>query len=227
MNRDAKQDSSGVLEDNGIHRYYPPRGPLVNWLEISSAAVTLFLVMDPIGNVPVFNAILSNLDEKRRTRVVARELLIALFILLSFLLAGNAILAFLGLSQSSLNIAGGVLLFIISLRMIFPSAQNNDDEKVEDDPFIVPLAVPLTAGPSTIAVLLLLSSNQPDRMIEWSVALIMAWLGATVILLSSPLLLKLIGKRGSRALERLMGMVLVILATQMLLNGIRDFIESL
>jgi len=199
----------------------------VNWIEISSAAVTLFLVMDPIGNVPIFNAILSNLDEKRRTRVVARELLIALFILLSFLLAGNTILAFLGLSQSSLNIAGGVLLFIISLRMIFPSAQSNDDEKVEDDPFIVPLAVPLTAGPSTIAVLLLLSSNQPDRMIEWSVALIMAWLGATVILLSSPALLKIIGKRGSRALERLMGMVRVILATQMLLNGIRDFIESL
>lgn len=199
----------------------------MNWIEISSAAVTLFLVMDPIGNVPVFHAILSNLDEKRRTRVVARELLIALFILLSFLLAGNAILAFLGLSQSSLNIAGGVLLFIISLRMIFPSPHNNDDEKIEDDPFIVPLAVPLTAGPSTIAVLLLLSSNQPDRMIEWSLALFMAWIGATVILLSSPQLLKLIGKRGSRALERLMGMILVILATQMLLNGIRDFIESL
>jgi len=183
--------------------------------------------MDPIGNVPVFNAILSNLDEKRRSRVVARELLIALFILLSFLLAGNAILAFLGLSQSSLNIAGGVLLFIISLRMIFPAPQNNDDEKVEDDPFIVPLAVPLTAGPSTIAVLLLLSSNQPDRMLEWSLALFMAWVGATVILLSSPLLLRIIGKRGSRALERLMGMILVILATQMLLNGIRDFVESL
>jgi len=199
----------------------------VNWIEISSAAVTLFLVMDPIGNVPVFNAILSNLDEKRRTRVVARELLIALFILLSFLLAGNAILAFLGLSQSSLNIAGGVLLFIISLRMIFPAPQNNDDENVDDDPFIVPLAVPLTAGPSTIAVLLLLSSNQPERMVEWSLALLMAWLGATVILLSSAQLLKIIGKRGSRALERLMGMVLVILATQMLLNGIRDFIESL
>jgi multiple antibiotic resistance protein len=199
----------------------------VNWIEISSAAVTLFLVMDPIGNVPVFNAVLSNLDEKRRSRVVARELLIALFILLSFLLAGNAILAFLGLSQSSLNIAGGFLLFIISLRMIFPAPQNSDDEKVDNDPFIVPLAVPLTAGPSTIAVLLLLSSNQPDRMIEWSVALFMAWLGATVILLSSPQLLKLIGKRGSRALERLMGMILVILATQMLLNGIRDFIESL
>ena len=199
----------------------------MNWIEISSAAVTLFLVMDPIGNVPVFNAILSNLDEKRRTRVVARELLIALFILLSFLLAGNAILAFLGLSQSSLNIAGGFLLFIISLRMIFPAQHNSDDEKVEDDPFIVPLAVPLTAGPSTIAVLLLLSSNQPDRLIEWSIALFMAWLGATVILLSSPQLLKIIGKRGSRALERLMGMVLVILATQMLLNGIRDFIESL
>jgi multiple antibiotic resistance protein len=199
----------------------------VNWLEISSAAVTLFLVMDPIGNVPVFNAILSNLDEKRRMRVVARELLIALFILLAFLLAGNAILAFLGLSQSSLNIAGGVLLFIISLRMIFPAPQSHDDDKVDDEPFIVPLAVPLTAGPSTIAVLLLLSSNQPDRMLEWSLALFLSWIGATVILLSSQQLLKLIGKRGSRALERLMGMILVILATQMLLNGIRDFIESL
>ncbi len=199
----------------------------MNWLEISSAAMTLFLVMDPIGNVPIFNAVLSKLDEKRRSRVVARELLIALFILLGFLFAGNAILAFLGLSQSSLNIAGGVLLFIISLRMIFPSHHSGDEEKVDDEPFIVPLAVPLTAGPSTIAILLLLSSNQPERLLDWSIALFLAWGGATVILLSSGHLLRLIGNRGSRALERLMGMILVLLATQMLLNGIRDFIQSL
>ena len=189
--------------------------------------MTLFLVMDPIGNVPIFNAVLSKLEEKRRTRVVVRELLIALFILLGFLYAGNAILAFLGLSESSLNIAGGIPLFIISLRMIFPSHHAGDEEKVDEEPFIVPLAVPLTAGPSTIAILLLLSSNQPERLMDWSIALFLAWGGATVILLSSPQLLRFIGNRGSRALERLMGMILVLLATQMLLNGIRDFIESL
>lgn len=96
-----------------------------------------------------------------------------------------------------------------------------------DDPFIVPLAVPLTAGPSTIAVLLLLSSNQPDRLLDWSAALFLAWIGATIILLFSHQLLALMGKRGSRAMERLMGMILVILSTQMLLNGIRDFVQSL
>lgn len=198
----------------------------MNWSDIASAAVTLFLIMDPLGNVPVFNAVLSKLDRRRRTVVVARELLIALVILLGFLLAGNAILGFLGLTQPSLSIAGGILLFIISLRMIFPG-QAGDDEVDYADPFIVPLAVPLIAGPSTIAVLLLLSSNQPDRIVEWSMALFLAWFGVTILLVTSPYLLTVIGTRGARALERLMGMILVILATQMLLNGIRDFVGSL
>ncbi|WP_275098208.1 MarC family protein [Sedimenticola hydrogenitrophicus] len=198
----------------------------MHWSDIASAAVTLFLIMDPLGNVPVFNAVLVKLDRRRRTLVVARELLIALIILLGFLLAGNTILGFLGLTQPSLSIAGGILLFIISLRMIFPG-KATDDEAVQDDPFIVPLAVPLIAGPSTIAVLLLLSSNQPDRIVEWSLALLLAWLGVTILLVTSPYLLSVIGLRGSRALERLMGMILVILATQMLLNGIRVFVQSL
>ena len=198
----------------------------MNWSEIASAAATLFLVMDPLGNMPVFNAVLAKLDPRRRSAVVARELVIALVILLGFLFAGNAILGFLQLSQSSLSIAGGVLLFIISLRMIFPDAATDEDGDVED-PFIVPLAVPLTAGPSTIAFVLLLSSNQPDRLLDWSLALVLAWAGATLLLVASPHLLKLIGARGSRALERLMGMILVVLATQMLLNGIRDFVQSL
>jgi multiple antibiotic resistance protein len=198
----------------------------LNWNDIASAAVTIFLIMDPIGNSPVFNAVLSNLDKSRRVLVMIRELLIALLVLLGFLFAGNRILMFLGLTQSSLNIAGGILLFLISLRMIFPSPSTQEEVKVED-PFIVPLAVPLIAGPSAIAVLLLLSSNQPERLLEWSIALILAWLATTVLLILSPYLLSLIGKRGARALERLMGMILVILATQLLLDGIRDFIETL
>ena len=199
----------------------------MNWSDIASTSVTIFLIMDPFGNAPVFNAVLSRLDRRRRSIVVARELLIALFILYGFLLAGNPILNFLGLTQPSLSIAGGILLFIISLRMIFPSAKVAEDNADMDDPFIVPLAVPLIAGPSTIAVLLLLSSNQPEQLKEWSIALFLAWLGTTILLLASPFLLKVIGSRGSRALERLMGMILVILATQMLLNGIRSFVTSL
>lgn len=199
----------------------------MNWNDIASAAVTLFLIMDPLGNVPVFNAVLSNFDRRRRMVIVARELLIALGILFACLFAGNALLGFLGITQSSLSIAGGVLLFIISLRMIFPNAVPVEDEAGSEDPFVVPLAVPLVAGPSTIAILLLLSSNQPDRLAEWSIALFSAWLGTTVLLVSSPFLLDVLGARSTRALERFMGMILVILATQMLLNGIRKFVESL
>lgn len=198
----------------------------MNWNDIASASVTLFLIMDPLGNVPVFTTVLAKLDRERRIAVVTRELLIALLVLLGFLLAGNTILTFLGITPSSLNIAGGLLLFIISLRMIFPHEFDTGDEEEIDDPFIVPLAVPLIAGPSTIAVLLLLSSSQPERLLEWGIALVLAWLGATALLITSPLLINIIGRRGSRALGRLMGMVLVILATQMLLNGIRDFIAG-
>lgn len=198
----------------------------MNWSDIASAAVTLFLIIDPLGNVPVFNAVLSRLDRRRRSLVVARELLIALVILFGFLFAGNSILGFLGLTQPSLSIAGGILLFIISLRMIFPGPAR-DDETEYADPFIVPLAVPLIAGPSTIAVLLLLSSNQPERILEWSIALFIAWFSATILLVISPYLLSLIGTRGTRALVRLMGMILVILATQMFLNGIEQFVRGL
>lgn len=199
----------------------------MNWQDIAAVATTLFLVMDPLGNVPIFNAILSRFSPRQRARIAARELTFALIILLGFLLVGNATLGFLGLSPSSLSIAGGVLLFIISLRMIFPRPAVTSDDDHDDDPFIVPLAMPLVAGPSTIAILLLLSSREPDRIAEWSVALLISWSASMLILVASPFVLRVLGPRGARALERLMGMILVILATQMLLNGVRDFIASL
>ncbi len=199
----------------------------MNWNEIASVALTLFFIMDPLGNVPIFNAVLAEFDDRKRTKIVARELVLALVILFVFLFSGNAILGFLGLSQSSLSIAGGVLLFLISLRMIFPKTTSRDEIEGAEDPFLVPLAIPMIAGPSTIAILLLLSSSQPERIGEWSVSLLLAWLGTTVLLVASPFLMRVLGNRGARALERLMGMILVILATQMLLNGIRDFVTSL
>lgn len=199
----------------------------LNWVDISTAAVTLFLIMDPLGNAPIFNAILSKISPQRQSKIIVRELLIALSILFVFLLAGNLLLQFLGLSQSSLNISGGILLFIISLRMIFPPKQAEATNDNIDDPLIVPLAIPLIAGPSTIAILLLLSSNEPDKLAEWSIALFLAWLTTTILLLVSPYILQKIGERGANALERLMGMILVIIATQMFLNGVTLFIKSL
>ncbi len=198
----------------------------MNWTDIAAAAATLFFVMDPLGNIPVFNSVLSRFEPRRRALITARELVIALAIMLVLLFAGTPILNFLGLTQPSLNIAGGVLLFLIALRMIFPQRGAERATSV-DEPFIVPLAMPMVAGPSTIAILLLLSSTEPERIWEWCTALVIAWAAATVLLTSSPFLLRVLGDRGLRALERLMGMLLVLLATQMLLNGVREFVESL
>src|SRR5215207_4080336 len=199
----------------------------MNWSDIAAAAATLFFVMDPLGNIPVFNSLLSRFEPRRRAQITARELVIALVIMLVLLFAGTAILDFLGLSQPSLNIAGGVLLFLIALRMIFPGRAADRPSQPEDEPFIVPLAMPMVAGPSTMAVLLLLSSTEPERVWEWCTALVIAWAAATVLLTASPFLLRVLGDRGLRAMERLMGMLLVLLATQMLLNGVREFVESL
>ena len=198
----------------------------MNWSDIATAAATLFFVMDPLGNIAIFNAVLARFSPRRRAQITARELVIALVILLIFLFAGTAILKFLGLSEPSLAIAGGILLFIIALRMIFPTA-GSEVASETDEPMIVPLAMPMVAGPSTIAILLLLSSTQPERIWEWCTALVIAWAITTVLLTASPFLLRVLGDRGLRALERLMGMMLVLLATQMLLNGVRDFVQSL
>jgi multiple antibiotic resistance protein len=198
----------------------------MQWSEITAVAVTLFFVMDPLGNIPVFNGILARFDARRRAKIVARELVFALVILLVFLFAGNPIMGFLGLSQPSLSLAGGILLFVIAIRMIFPRAGGTEEE-LEQDPFIVPLAMPLVAGPSTIALLLLWSSSQPERIWEWCIALALAWAATFVILSASPWLMKVLGDRGVRALERLMGMLLILLAIQMFLNGLTSFVRTL
>jgi multiple antibiotic resistance protein len=198
----------------------------MNYAEVFAVAVTLFFVMDPLGNIPVFNAVLARFDPRTRSRIVARELTIALAILLAFLLAGNPVMKFLGLTQPTLSLSGGILLFIIALRMIFPRPSGADDEEVVD-PFIVPLAMPLVAGPSTIAILLLQSSQHPERIWQWCLALLLAWSAATAILACSPWLMKALGDRGVRALERLMGMLLVLLAVQMFSDGVAQFVRSL
>lgn len=196
------------------------------YMTLFSAALLLFLVMDPFGNVPVFLSVLRSVDEDRRRWVIARELLIALAFLVAFLFGGRYVLDAIGISESSLTVAGGVILFLIALRMIFPSPGGvfgADAEDAEAEPILVPLAIPLIAGPSAMAAVLFMMSSNPARWLEWLAALGMAWAATGAVLLLAPNLVRLIGNRGLVATERLMGMVLTAIASKMILTGVAEF----
>ena len=190
-----------------------------------SAALLLFLILDPLGNIPVFLSLLKPLPEKRRRWVLVRELLIALGVLFVFLWAGRFVLAAMHLRQESVSIAGGIVLFLIGLKMIFPSAEGMFGEAEEGEPFIVPIAIPLVAGPSGMAAVMLFSTQYPDRMWDWSLALFAAWFVTALILLSATSLYKLLGKPVLIAVERLMGMLLVAISVQMLLDGVVAYLK--
>lgn len=195
-------------------------------MTIFAAAFLLFLILDPVGNMPVFLSILKNVPAERRRRVLLRELVFALVVLLAFLVAGQVVLDFLRLEQEAVSIAGGIILFVIALRMIFPIHARPLAGELEGEPFLVPLAVPLIAGPSTIATLLLLVRTAPERLFDWVIALLLAWLATAAILLSASYFYRFLGPRVLIALERLMGMLLVVMAVQMFLNGLRDFLAG-
>lgn len=182
--------------------------------------------MDPFGNLPVFHALLQPVEPRRRLRVMTRELLIAFGVLLVFLFGGTSLLQYLGLKEATLSIAGGLILFLIALGMVFPLkgfTPNSSDE--DGDPFLVPLAIPLIAGPSAVAVLLLMVSHAPERITVWLAALTCAWLLTSLVLLASDTLYRHIGDRGARAIEKLMGMILIMMAVQMFLDGVRDYLS--
>lgn len=195
-------------------------------MDILSAAFLLLLILDPVGNIPIFLALLKNVEPRRRRRVLMRELLFALLVLLGFLFAGQYLLDLLRLDPEAISIAGGIVLFLIALRMIFPPAHGAFAEELGGEPFLVPLAVPLIAGPSTIATLLLLVRGEPERLLDWLLALVLAWLATAVILLLANRVLRFLGPRGLLATERLMGMLLVVVSVQMLLNGLREFLQA-
>ena len=157
-------------------------------MTIASAALLLFLILDPLGNVPVVLSLLRSLPPRRQLVVIARELLIALVVLLLFLWFGKYALEAMHLRQESVSIAGGIVLFLIGIRMIFPTPEGVMGELPDGEPFIVPVAIPMIAGPSGMAAVMLMGTQYPDRMGEWSLALIIAWLASAAILLMAPLL---------------------------------------
>ncbi|MBT1452168.1 YhgN family NAAT transporter [Glaciecola sp. XM2] len=196
-------------------------------LETLAVATMLFLIMDPLGNLPIFMSVLKGIEPKRKTKVVLRELIIALVILMVFLHSGQAVLDFLQIEQETVSIAGGIILFIIALRMIFPKPGGIMNLPEGEEPFIVPLAVPMIAGPSTMAALILIANQEPNQMTKWSIALFAAWCASALILMMSNKVHKWLGEKGLRAIERLMGMILIMIAIQMLLNGVTSFVHHI
>jgi len=186
-----------------------------------SAAVLLFFLMDPLGNIPVLLSILKGIETKRQRIIIASELFIALGILLVFLFAGKPLLNFLHLEQEAVTISGGLILLIIGLRLIFPQKHGPMGQTPGGEPFLVPIAIPMIAGPSVLAMLILMTQSQPGNMTNWFFALLIAWALSAIILQTAPALLRVLKERGLIALERLMGMILVMMAVQMLINGFK------
>jgi multiple antibiotic resistance protein len=195
-------------------------------MDISAAVVTLFLIMDPLGNIPPFLSILKAVPVKRRRLVLLREIAFAYAVLLVFLFVGKYVLQFLRLEQATIGIAGGIVLFLIALRMVFPQEGGVlGEDQLEGEPFIVPLAIPLLVGPSTLAALLLLQRTSPADTGSLLIAVTIAWALSGCILLGSTFLYRVLRERGLIAMERLMGMLLVMVAVQMLMNGVEAFLN--
>ncbi|MEO3692493.1 MarC family protein [Roseateles paludis] len=189
-----------------------------------SALILLLLVLDPFGSLPIFIPLMRAVPPERRTRVALREVGIAFGVLLAFMFLGEGFLRVMHLSERSLEVAGGVILMIIAMRMIFGGGGDSAYGLEEGrEPVIFPLAVPLLAGPSAMATVLLLASRQPDRIGEWIGALSVAMLVSGTVLLLADRIRKLLGDSVVTALEKLMGLVLTAIAVEMVLAGLKRY----
>ena len=195
--------------------------------DIVSAGFLLLLVLDPFGNMPLVLSALAKVPRERHRGIIVRECLFAYVILLAFMAGGKAFLDFLQLSETSLTIAGGIVLFLIALRMIFPRPEGVFGDPPGAEPFLVPLAVPAIAGPSAAATVMLMASRDPQHIAGWILALTVAMLVTLLVLLAAERIRRIAGERGISALERLTGLLLTAIAVQMLLNGIAAFVRQL
>ncbi len=193
--------------------------------EVLKISIPLFLIMDPFANSTACLAILKDHPSEVQQKIIFREMLIALFLMIIFQFFGSFFLNFLSIDKSTLRIAGGIILFIISLKLIFPE-ETTSLSQYEKDPFIVPIATPFIAGPSLLAAIMLYAKKTPSQL-KLFLSLFIAWLGCLIIMLSFTRLKNILKDRGTRAIERLMGLILILLAVQMLEEGIKYFLETI
>ncbi|BCA78621.1 MarC family protein [Desulfuromonas sp. AOP6] len=198
-------------------------------MTILSATLLLLFVMDPIGNIPLFLTALKDVPPERQKKVIIRELFIALLVLVLFLFLGKFLLHALNISDPTLTVAGGIILFMIAIRMVFPSPSGLYEVPIaiDGEPFIVPLAIPFIAGPSALASVVFIMNRDSTRWPEWLLAIFMAWLITGTILSFSTSLNRWLGKRGIIAIERLMGMILTTLAVQMIMGGVSQYLRPI
>ena len=195
--------------------------------ELLSAFILLALVVDPFGNVPLVNAMLAEVPAARRRVVIVREVLIAFVTLALFMVFGRKVLDFMHLSETSLSIAGGVILFMIAIRMVFAHPEGAFGPHTRGEPFIVPLAIPLIAGPSALATVMLMATREPQKLGMWAAALTAALVLTMAILLAGEWLQRRMGAQAMQAIERLMGLILTAIAVEMTLSGIRAFVQGM
>jgi multiple antibiotic resistance protein len=193
---------------------------------IFSTALSIFIVMNAFGNISLFLSLLKGIPAKRQKQIVLRELLIALFVIILFNFIGNIFLDFLHITQDSVQIAGGVVLFLLSLKMLFPDEKKEEEKELKKitEPFIVPLAIPIVAGPAVLATVMLYS-QQMTTSIMLS-AIFISWGLSLCILIISAHLSHWMGEKGVIAIERLMGFVMVMISVQMFLTGLKTFMKS-
>lgn len=193
-----------------------------------SATVLLILITDPLGNIPLFISCLRGVAPNRRAIVILREVAIAFAILLIFMVVGDRFLRMMSLTDQSLRIGGGIVLFLIAIRMVFPHPDGPfGGDTRGGEPLIVPLAIPALAGPSALATVMLLTSQAPGKMFEWIGALTVTMIVCAIALVLAERIQKWLGERTMMAFERLMGLVLVAISVEMVLGGIRTFVHQL
>lgn len=194
-------------------------------MEMLSIAFALFILMDAIGNIPLYITFLKGIKPKRQRYLIFREMIIALIVIILFSFLGDALMHFLHISLDTIQIAGGIVLFLLCLKMIFPTLPDPDGSLPHtSEPFIVPLAVPLVAGPSVLATVMIYAKQYSSLiMIE---AIFIAWAASLVILITCEFLKKILGWRGITALERLMGLILLLIAVQMFMSGVSSFVQK-
>ena len=188
-----------------------------------SALILLLLVLDPLGGLPIYIPIMNSVPKERRRRVALREASIAFAVLLGFMFAGEAFLRVMHLSERSLEVAGGVILLMVAIRMIFGAEGGVYGMPEGKEPLIFPLAVPLLAGPSAMATVLLLASRQPERVLTWVMALTVAMAISGLVLLACERIRRLLGDSVVAAVEKLMGLVLTAIAVEMILAGLKRY----
>lgn len=193
-----------------------------------SATILLIVITDPLGNIPLFISNMRKVSKGRRLAVIVRECAVAFAVLLFMMLFGRQLISLLGLSEETLKIAGGVILFLIAINMIFPgSGMGVGKEAIAGEPFIVPIAVPLISGPSAMVTAMLIAASNPARMLEWIAALAITISVTFVVFLASDKLEEVLGEQAISAIEKLMGLVLTAISIEMLLSGFAAYIKQL